>query len=60
VVNDTLRAGLHQAASPQRQPYCCPTFSIGALAPGVDLSKADQLAAGLEDEALLEKLRQSR
>ena len=60
VVNDTLRAGLHQAASPQRQPYRCPTFSIGALAPGVDLSKANQLAAGLEDDALIEKLRQGR
>lgn len=60
VVNDTLRAGLHPAASPQRQPYRCPTFSIGALAPGVDLSKANQLAAALEDDALIEKLRQGR
>lgn len=60
VVNDTLRAGLNQAASPRREPYRCPSFSIGALAPGVDLTKANQLAAALEDEALIEKLRQGR
>lgn len=60
VVNDTLRAGLNQAASPRREPYRCPSFSIGALAPGVDLTKANQLAAALEDEQLIEKLRQGR
>jgi hypothetical protein len=60
VVNDTLRAGLSQAATPRRGPYRCPTFSIGALDPGVDLTKANQLAAALEDEALIEKLRQGR
>jgi len=60
VVNDTLRAGLSQAASAKREPYRCPSFSIGALAPGVDLTKANQLAADLEDEALIEKLRQGR
>ncbi|MCP9888754.1 hypothetical protein KBY96_12555 [Cyanobium sp. ATX 6A2] len=60
VVNDTLRAGLNQPASPQRNPYRCPTFSIGALAPGVDLTKANQLAAALEAELLIEKLRQGR
>ncbi len=60
VVNDTLRAGLKQPAAPQREPYRCPSFSIGALAPGVDLTKANQLAAALEDEALIENLRQGR
>jgi hypothetical protein len=60
VVNDALRAGLSQAATSRRAPYHCPTFSIGALAPGVDLTKANQLAAALEDEALIEKLRQGR
>lgn len=60
VINDTLRAGLQQAAPPRREPYRCPTFSIGALAPGVDLSRANQLAAALEDELLIEKLRQGR
>jgi hypothetical protein len=60
VVNDTLRAGLTQTASPRREPYRCPTFSIGALAPGLDLTKANQLAAALEDELLIENLRQGR
>jgi hypothetical protein len=46
--------------APQRQPYRCPSFSIGGLAPGVDLTKANQLAAALEDELLIEKLRQGR
>ena len=40
--------------------YRCPSFSIGALAPGVDLTKANQLAANLEDDLLIEQLRQGR
>ena len=56
VVNETLRAGLHQPLNSPREPYRCPTFSIGALAPGVDLSKAALLAAQLEDDALIDKL----
>jgi hypothetical protein len=58
VVNETLRAGLHQPLNPAREPYRCPTFSIGALTPGVDFSKATLLAAQLEDDALIDKLRQ--
>ncbi|MEX1323705.1 MAG: hypothetical protein AB1Z21_05840 [Synechococcaceae cyanobacterium] len=34
VVNEALRAGLSQPVSPRREPYRCPSFSIGALAPG--------------------------
>jgi hypothetical protein len=60
VVNDTLLAGLAQPAPRPRQPYRCPTFSVGALAPGADFTKANQLAAALEDGALMEKLRQGR
>jgi hypothetical protein len=60
VVDETLRAGLHQPLNPPREPYRCPTFSIGALAPGVDLSKATLLAAQLDDDALIDKLRQGR
>ena len=60
VVNDTLRAGLMQATAPRREPYRCPTFSIGGLAPGITLTKANQLAADLEDELLVEQLRQGR
>ena len=60
VVDETLRAGLHQPLNPAREPYRCPTFSIGALAPGVDLCKATLLAAQLDDDALIDKLRQGR
>lgn len=60
MVNDTLRAGLAGSHSHQREPDPCPSFSIGALAPGVDLTKANHLAADLEGEILIEKLRQGR
>ena len=60
VVNETLRAGLHPPLNSPREPYRCPTFSIGALAPGIDLSKATLLAAQLDDDALIDKLRQGR
>ncbi|MCS5691404.1 hypothetical protein NZK33_05320 [Cyanobium sp. FGCU-6] len=61
VVNEVLRAGLQRPEpSAPRVPYRLPTFAIGALAPGVDLTKAQALAAALEDEARIEKLRQGR
>ncbi len=60
VVNETLKAGLNPSVVARREPYRCPSFSIGAVAPGVDLTKANQLAAALDDEALMEKLRQGR
>jgi len=43
-----------------RKPYVCPTFSIGALAPGVDLNKANLLAAALEDEERIAKMLQGQ
>ncbi|MFM7266051.1 MAG: hypothetical protein ACKOZW_10785 [Cyanobium sp.] len=59
VVNTMLRAGLRRSEVVATEPaaYRLPTFSIGALAPGVDLTKATALAAALEDEARLEKMR---
>ena len=60
VVNDTLRAGLEQQPPPARARYVCPTFSTGPLAPGVDLTKANQLAAALDDAELINKLRQGQ
>lgn len=62
VVNDALRAGLETpvAAARPRSRYVCPTFSTGPLAPGVDLTKANQLAAALEDEELIQTLQQGR
>ncbi len=43
VVNETLRTGLHQPLNPPRDPYRWSTFSIGAIATGVDLTKATLL-----------------
>jgi hypothetical protein len=60
VVNDTLRAGLETPVAAARPRYVCPTFSTGPLAPGVDLTKANQLAAALEDEELIQTLQQGR
>jgi hypothetical protein len=60
VVNETLEAGLAGPPATMRTPYRCTVFSIGALAPGVDLTQANQLAAALEDDLLIERLRQGR
>lgn len=54
VLNMAVRRGLSQR--PQRQePYRMPTFDLG-VRPGVNLDKASQLAAELEDEAIAAKL----
>ena len=46
----------HAVAQPG---YRCPSFSVGALASELNLTKANQLAASLEDEQLIEQLTQS-
>jgi len=46
----------HDLAQPR---YRCPSFSVGALDLEVNLTKANQLAASLEDEPLIEQLTQS-
>ena len=43
----------------KQKPYRCPSFSVGALASALNLTKANQLAASLEDEQLIEQLTQS-
>lgn len=45
-----LRRGLDAPATPKAARYRCPTFSMGAPGPGVNLHKALALAAALEDE----------
>ncbi|GMU44067.1 MAG: ribbon-helix-helix protein, CopG family [Xanthomonadales bacterium] len=53
LVNDAIRRGL--AAAPQAQvAQPLPVYSLRTQ-PGVDLTRALQLAAELEDEALLAK-----
>lgn len=53
-VNESLREGL--GGKPPREPFRTPTFNLG-LKPGIDLTKANQLAAQLEDEEIIRKLR---
>ncbi len=53
-INATLRAGLDAEATGQR-PYREKSRDLG-VRPGVDLTKALQLAAALEDEQTLAKL----
>lgn len=55
VVNDALRRGL---GSTQSAEFTFPSFKMGA--PRVDLTHATRLAAGLEDDALADKLAQGR
>lgn len=61
VLNDALREGLGRAVRPApvgAAPYRQPTFDMGK--PLVDLTKANALAAELEDEELIAKMRQGR
>lgn len=54
-VNATLRAGLDADARERRHPpYVLRTFAMGS--PMVDLTKANQLAAALEDEESIRKM----
>jgi hypothetical protein len=57
-VNATLRAGLGTAREAAR-PYAQPVFSLG-VRPGIDLDHALRLAAALDDEETVRKLRQRK
>lgn len=54
VLNSAVRAGLAAERGGAR-PYRLPTRALG-LRPNVDLTKALQLAAALEDEEIIHKL----
>jgi hypothetical protein len=57
VVNETLQAGLAAREVPAKaRPYRVKPASLGGVLPGVDLTKALQLAASLEDEEIARKL----
>jgi len=58
VIHETLQAGLRQAQATPREPYRCPSFSMGQPLLPVNLDKALALAAELEDEAIVERMRQ--
>jgi hypothetical protein len=55
VLNSTLRRGLSEERAEASRPFRMPTHH-GGLRPGVDLTKALQLAAELEDEEIVRKL----
>ncbi|MCX6543753.1 MAG: DUF2191 domain-containing protein [Acidobacteria bacterium] len=56
VVNETLRAGLSVARQPRRRRYRLKAQHLGGVRPGIDLDKALQLAAALEDAEIARKL----
>ena len=53
-LNEAVRAGL-AAKRGARKPYFLPSKPMG-LRPGIDLTKALQMAADLEDEETIRKL----
>jgi hypothetical protein len=56
VLNDAVRAGLRAQDTPPARPYRLKPVSMGGPLPGVNLDKALQLAADLEDEEIARKL----
>lgn len=57
IVTEVLRAGLLRIAKPPgRRRYRERTYDMGV--PKVDLTKANQLAAELEDEEIIRKMEQ--
>lgn len=57
-LNETLRRGLRDEGSGERKPFKQTTSNMGP--PKFDLTKANQLAADLEDAELIRKLEQGR
>jgi hypothetical protein len=57
-LNRALRGGLRPAAALRRKAraYACPSFAMGSPAAGVNLDKALNLAARLEDEEIVREL----
>jgi hypothetical protein len=58
VVNDALRKGLMPQPAAERKPFVQRTSSMGPAT--INLDKALQIAAELEDEEIIKKLRQGR
>lgn len=57
VVNQALARGLSPPPHRPREPFRQRTYSLGGVQEGVDVTKALQLAAVLEDEEWARKLR---
>ena len=56
VVNEAIARGLASGSRPAGKRYRLRTVSLGGAREGIDLTKAVQLAAALEDEELSRKL----
>jgi hypothetical protein len=56
ILNDAVRAGLRAQDAPAPRPYKLKPISMGGPLPGINLDKANQLAADLEDEEIARKL----
>lgn len=59
VLNDAIRRGLDKGNRPQADEFVQRTSAL-SLQPGVDLTKANQLAGELEDAEIARKLEQGR
>ena len=59
VVNEILRLGLQQRARParRRRPYREPVGDLGP--PRIDLTKATEIAASMDDERILRSMAES-
>jgi hypothetical protein len=58
VLNNAVRRGLSGARAAPAEPFRQRTFDLGV--PRVDLTQANAIAADLEDEALVARLRAGR
>jgi hypothetical protein len=55
VVNDAIRNGLTRARDVRRAPFRVVAYHLGGVCPGVNLDKAIQLAASIEDAEIARK-----
>ena len=55
VVNETLQAGL-ESGKPKKRRYRVKPVSMGKARHGIDLDKANQIAADLEDDEIAREL----
>lgn len=60
VVNEALRAGLHELERPPPRPYRLQPAAMGPARAGVELDKALSLADMMEDEAIAHELEQRK
>ena len=60
LLHRVIQRGLDAGGPSAEKPYRAPTVSLGQVREGVDLVKALQLAATLEDEEIIRKIAERR